>query len=85
VIARLNNAAQDVAQFRLIIDQPQQCFAASAPCTDAENIFRGRIEADDQQVRIKQNDARAKAIENLFCVVVECSVVAGTPVKLVPV
>jgi hypothetical protein len=57
VIAGGDDAAQDVPQLGFVVDEPQQRFTARAPYTDAENVFRGRVEADDEQVAVEQDDA----------------------------
>ena len=77
MVAGLNGTTQDVAQFRLVINQPQERFAARAARTNTKNIFRGRIQADDEKACIKKNNAGVEAVENLFGVAVECAVVAG--------
>ena len=77
VIAAAHDAAQDIAQFRFVVDQPQQRRAARPLRADAEDVFCGRIQADDQQVGVEQDDARAQAVENFLCVAVERAVVTG--------
>jgi hypothetical protein len=47
--------------------------------TDAENVFGGGVEVDDQQAVINEDDAGAQAVENSFGVVGRRSVITGTP------
>ena len=49
VVAGFDDATKDVAQFGLIVDELQQGFALRALNADAQNVFGGRIQADDQQ------------------------------------
>ena len=42
-----DDARQDVLQFPIIVEQPQQRFAPRAVLTDTEYVLRGRIQADD--------------------------------------
>jgi hypothetical protein len=44
----------------------------------AEDVFRGRVEVDYQQIVVNEDDARAQAIENSFGVVGGRSVATGT-------
>ena len=47
VIARLNGAAEDIAQLRFIVNQSQQGFSVCPLRADAEDIFGRRIQAND--------------------------------------
>ena len=78
VIAGRNYPAEDVAQLRFIIDKSQQRLATRAPLADAENVLRGRIQADDEQVLVEQNDARAQAVEYVRGFSVDGPVVVGS-------
>lgn len=78
VIAGFNHPAQDIAQLRLIIDEAQQGLARSTLCADTEDIFRGRIQTDDQEARVEKNDASTQGFENPPGVVVEDAVVTRT-------
>jgi len=57
VIACADHACQNVLELRIVADQPQQRFAASSFFADAEQVFRRRIESDDQKRTIQQDDA----------------------------
>jgi len=57
VIARLNDATQDIAQLRIIISKPQQRFALRPLRTYTKDVFGGRVEADDQEAFVQQDDA----------------------------
>lgn len=69
-------AAEDIAKLWFIVNQPQQRFAARAPRADAQDVFRRRIQANDKQVRVEQDDARTQVTENLSRVVVKKSAIA---------
>ena len=77
MIARRDDSAQYVPQFRIVIDETQQRLALSACLADSEDVFGGRIQADDQEVLVEQDNARAKAVEYVSGVVTMRSVVAG--------
>jgi hypothetical protein len=47
MVARCADPAQDVAQLGIVVEQSQQGFAACTALADAENIFCGRVEAQD--------------------------------------
>ena len=59
VITGRQHPTQDVTHLGLVIDKPQQGFSMRALPTDAENVFRGRIHADDKQIIVQQHDAAA--------------------------
>lgn len=59
MIARLNDASQDVTHLGLIVDETQQGSAACALLADSKDVFGGRVERDNQQVIVEQDDARA--------------------------
>ena len=75
VIAGYQHATQHVAHLRLIIDKLQQRFAVCALLTDAEDILGGRVQANDQQVVVQQDDAGAQTFENSPGIATEGSVV----------
>jgi hypothetical protein len=77
VIARNADAAENVTQLGVVIEEPQQRFATRAPLTDAENVFGSGIETQDEQVSVQQDDAGAQAVEDGFCLVASIVVVAG--------
>ena len=74
VIAGGGDARQNLAHFRLVIDELQQRLARGALATDAKNIFGGRIEVDDEKVLVEQYDARTETVENAAGVVLQRSV-----------
>ncbi len=78
VIARRTDAAEDVAQFRVVVQKPQERFPARAPLAYAENIFRGGIEADDEQVPVQQDDAGTQAVEDGLGLIADITAVIGT-------
>jgi hypothetical protein len=59
-----DDARQDVLQFPIIVEQPQQRFAPRAVLTDTEYVLRGRIQADDEQIVVEQDDAGAQAVDD---------------------
>ena len=71
VIAGRNNPAKDIVQFRVITDKHQKRLAAGAGLANTENVFTRRVETDDQQGPVEQNDACAQAIENVSGVFVK--------------
>ncbi len=44
---------------------------------DAQDVFRRRIEIDDKQVVIEQDDARTQTFENVLCVVPRDAAIIG--------
>jgi hypothetical protein len=65
VVAGCRNAAEDLAHFRFVVDKLQQRLAAGALTANAEDVFSRRIQVDDQQVLIQEDDARIQAIEDI--------------------
>lgn len=65
VIARRDDAAQDISQLRFIVNQPLERFTLRAACADAEYVLCCTVQADDQQILIEQNDSRAQAVEDI--------------------
>jgi hypothetical protein len=65
VIAGRGNAAQDLAHFRLVVDEPQQGLAARAGAADAENVLGRRVQVDDKKVFVQQDDAGTQAVDDL--------------------
>ena len=57
MIARRHDARQNILQLRVVIEQPQQRLAAGATLADAEDVLGGRIQADDEEVAVEQDDA----------------------------
>jgi len=78
VIAGRHYAAQDVAQFRLVVDEAQQRFTARPALADAEDVFGRRVQADDEQVTIEEDDAGTEAVEDIGGFARQCAIVAGT-------
>lgn len=79
VIAGPANAAENIAQLRLVVEKPQQGMAACALRADSENVFGGRVQRDDQQITVDQNDARAQAVQDGLGVPVRAAVAARLP------
>jgi len=57
VIARDADATQNVPQLRFIVEQSQQRLAASAACADSEDVFCRRVESNNKQAAVEQDDA----------------------------
>jgi hypothetical protein len=64
MVARVHDPGQNVPQFGLVVDQPQQGFAAGALNAHAEDVLGGGIEVEYEQARIEYDDARAQRIED---------------------
>ncbi len=79
VFARRNDAAQDISQLRFIVNQPLERFPLRAAFTDTEYVLCCRVQADDQQILIEQNDARTQAFEDIARFSVDGPVATGTP------
>jgi hypothetical protein len=77
VVARDGNARKDFAHLGLVIDEPQQGSPAGTGATDAEDVFRGGIQVDNQQVVVEENNARAQGVENTAGILAKGSA-AGT-------
>jgi len=77
VIAGLHDARKDIAHFRFIIDQRQKGFSARTPLADTENVFRCRVQPDNQQVVIEQDHAGAERIDNVGGKGTDAAVVMG--------
>jgi hypothetical protein len=48
--------------------------AACAPAADAQNVFRCRVQVNDEQMLIQQDDACAQAVEDVAGVAVQWAV-----------
>lgn len=64
--AGYQRAHQHIAHFRVIIDERQQRMADSAGKTDSQQVLRGRIEFDDKEIVVKQDDGGSQAIDDIF-------------------
>ena len=78
IVTGLQYPPEDVPHLGLVVDQSQQRLAARTLQADAEDVLRRRIEIDDQQAVVDENDARAKAVENSLGIVCRRAAVAGT-------
>lgn len=78
VCASRHHTTENVTHFRLIVDEPQQRFSIRAFLADAENIFGGRIQADDQKVLVQKDNAGTQRIEDVIGIATEGAVVVGT-------
>jgi len=56
MVARIQNAPQDVSQLRLITDKPQQRFPARAVYANAEDVFGGRVQVENEQAIVENDD-----------------------------
>jgi hypothetical protein len=77
MVAGRHHARQDVLQLRLIVEQPQQRLSAGAPLADPEDVLGGRVEANNEQVAIEQDDARAQAVEDAARITTSGATVVG--------
>ena len=57
VVSRRGNAAQDVSELCIVVEQAQQRFTVCTVTTDPEYVFRRRVEVDDEQILVEQDDA----------------------------
>ena len=73
VISARRNACEDLAHFRFIVDESQQRLPPRACATDAEHVFGGRVQVNDQEVVIEQDNARGQAVQNANGVFLQCS------------
>ena len=78
VVAGRSNAAEDLAHFRLIVDEPQQRLAARAGAADAQNVLGRRVQVDNEQIVIQQDDARSQAVDDLAGIAAERSVAGSS-------
>ena len=77
MIARVTDPAENVAELGVVVEQPQQRFAAGAPLADAEDILRGGIQINDEQVPVQQDDAGTQVVENGVRLIADIAIVAG--------
>lgn len=73
VIAGRRDARQDFPHLGLVVHKPQQRLAACTLTADAKNILSGRVEVNDKQAFVKQDDAGRQAVEDVAGVGVERS------------
>jgi hypothetical protein len=57
VISRFDDAAENIPQLWLIVNEAQQGLTSSALHTNAKNVFGGWIEVDNQQTTVEKDDA----------------------------
>jgi hypothetical protein len=74
VVSGYADAGQDIVEFRVVVEEPQQRFAARAPLAHAEDILCGGVEAEDEQVSVQQDDAGAQAVEDVLCLLANVAV-----------
>jgi hypothetical protein len=74
VIAGRGDAAQDFAHFGFVVDEAQQRLATRPRTADAENIFGGRVQVDDEKIVVEQDDTRTQAVDDSGGVAAEWSV-----------
>jgi len=53
---------QDIAQFGIIVDEGQQRLTKRAGRTYAQQIFSSRVEFDDKEIMIEQNNGGSEAV-----------------------
>ena len=73
VITGSHDATEDVAHLRLIVNELQQGFTLRSSLTDTEDVLRGRVHADDQQVLVQQHDPGTQRVEDNACISVQCA------------
>jgi hypothetical protein len=78
VIAGCEDAAKNIAELGLIIEQAQHRFTASPLDTDTQQVFGGRVEVDDQQAAVNENNSGTETIENALRIAAGRPVIAGT-------
>jgi hypothetical protein len=54
---------QHVADFRILIEQRKQRLTDSPRTADAEQVFRRRIDFDNQEIAIEENDCCRKSVD----------------------
>jgi hypothetical protein len=55
---------QDIAQFGIIVDERQQRLTDGTGRTYAQQVFGSRIEFDDEEIMIEQNDGGSEAVDD---------------------
>jgi hypothetical protein len=55
---------QYVAQFRVIVHKREQRLIERAGRTYAQQVFGSRIEFDDEEIMIQQNDGRGQTVDD---------------------
>ena len=71
VVATRRDAREHFAKFGFVIDELQQGFAARPAPADSKYVFRGRVQVDDQEVVVEQDDARREAVEDTGSIALE--------------
>ena len=74
VVARRRDARKNLAHFRFVVHESQQRFSPCARATDAEDVLRRRVQVDDEQVVVQQDDPGAEIIEDPAGIAAERSV-----------
>jgi hypothetical protein len=64
VVPGNRNAAQNFAHLRFVVNELQQRLAPSALPADTKYVFCCRVQVNNEQMLVQQDDARAQAIEN---------------------
>jgi hypothetical protein len=65
VVARVHDPPKHIAHFGLVIDQLQQGLAARPRDADPKDVLGGRIEVNDQQAAVDEDDAGAQTVEEV--------------------
>ena len=82
MVTRRENAAQDVAHLGFVVDELEQRLSARALLADAENVLCCRVEPDNQEVLVEQDDARAQVVEYVPGGSLRGTAVAGTGIVI---
>ncbi len=64
MISGFDDAGKDRAEFLVVVEKFQERRISCPLQADTENVFGGRIEIEDEQVRIEQDHAAAQAFED---------------------
>jgi hypothetical protein len=78
VVAGRGDTAEDFAHFGFVVNESQQRFAARARATDTQDVLGRRVQVDDEEVFVQQDDARTQAVDDLTGVAAQRSV-TGPP------
>ena len=74
MIAGYGDPRQDIAHLRFVVDESKKRLPTRSRPADAEHVFSGRIQVENEQVVVEQDNARAQAVEDIAGVVLKRSV-----------
>jgi hypothetical protein len=83
MVAGIHDPGEDVPELGLVVDEPEQGFAAGTLNAHAEYVLGGGIEVEYQQARIEDDDTRAQRVEDALRGAVPI-IVAAAAAALVP-